>query len=126
QRIEQRFRFGKGYLCTHGTGCGKTFLGLGVIKRFLIKGHTNILVVVPTDQKCQDWVKEASVMDITICILSDTRDKGIGVTVTTYANFYQNKSLLRREWSLIVYDESHYLNQNFKGDDTVYVAQHKK
>ena len=103
-----------------------TFIGLGVIKRFLIKGHTNILVVVPTDQKCQDWVKEGSVMDITICILSDTRDKGIGVTVTTYANFYQNKSLLRREWSLIVYDESHYLNQNLKGDDTVYVAQHKK
>lgn len=122
---EKRFQVGKGMMFTNATGTGKTFTGLGIIKRFLIKGKKNILVVVPTEPKCQDWVMEAQHLDIRINILEGVNDNGRGVRVTTYANYYQNDALNLIAWDLVIYDESHYLMQNGKGDQTVYLAKHK-
>ncbi|MGZ7317619.1 DEAD/DEAH box helicase family protein, partial [Streptococcus pyogenes] len=53
-------------------------------------------------------------------------DNGSEITVTTYANFYQNEELLKKDWDLIVYDESHYLGQNASGEETSYFEQHKE
>ncbi len=117
---------GKGILFTNGTGTGKTYTGLGIAKRFWLKGMKNILLVVPTDTKAKDWIKEAKSLDLVITQLEDIKSKGKDIVITTYANFYQNESLLSREFSLIIYDECHYLNQNESGTDTVYFEAHKK
>jgi hypothetical protein len=124
-RIENRFRTGKGYLITNGTGTGKTFVGLGVIKRFWSQNKKSILVVVPTESKSKDWIAEAKILDLEINQVKDINDAGYDITITTYANFYQNEELDTRVWDLIIYDESHYLNQNMKGDETVYLNKHK-
>lgn len=123
---EQRFKLGKGRLFTNGTGTGKTYVGLGVIKRFHAQGKRNILIVVPTESKAQDWIIDARDVHLNITLLESVNDFGSGITVTTYANFYQNIMLELREWDLIVYDESHYLNQNSKGETTVYFNKHRK
>lgn len=123
---EQRFKVGKGRLFTNGTGTGKTYVGLGIVKRFDAKGKKNILIVVPTESKAQDWIEDARDVELSLTMLESTTDFGTGITVTTYANFYQNIALELREWDLIVYDESHYLNQNSKGATTVYFNKHKK
>ena len=54
---ERRFAApnGHGMLFTNGTGTGKTFLALGVIKRFAKQGKNNILVVVPNDAVIREW-----------------------------------------------------------------------
>lgn len=126
-RIEERFKVGKGYLITNGTGTGKTLVGLGVVKRFLLMDKKQQLIVVPSDQKCIDWIKEAQehFQNIDIHKLEDTCDVVNGINVTTYANFYQNKKLINRLWDLIIYDECHYLTQNSEGSQTVYLTQHK-
>lgn len=123
--IENRFDIGKGYLLTNGTGTGKTFVALGVIKRKVLSGRKNILVVTPNDSMCGGWIKEAHKFDLTMNLLESTTDAGHDLTTTTYANFYQNESLNRRTFDLVVYDESHYLIQNAKGSETVYLARHK-
>jgi hypothetical protein len=69
---------------------------------------------------------EAEHLQLVIRPLRDIRDKGNDIVVTTYANFYQNDALEDRDWDLIVYDECHYLNQNAKGDDTVYLEKHRR
>jgi hypothetical protein len=126
-KVENRFKEGKGFLCTNGTGTGKTFVGLGTIKRFIAKGCQNILVVVPTETKSLDWISEGKLLDLEIYKLAGIEDKGTlyDICVTTYANYYQNEAIEERLWDLIVYDESHYLNQNAKGDETVYLMKHK-
>lgn len=127
-KIENQFftKNQKAYLITDSTGSGKTYTGLGVIKRFLMAGKFEILVVVPTDKKISDWIEDALNLDISICKIENVKDKGKGVSCTTYANFYQNNTLFERKWDLIIYDESHYLNQNSKGEETVYLDKHKK
>ena len=123
--IEKRFQVGKGYLITNGTGTGKTLVGLGVIKRFLVQNKRNILIVVPTDPKCEDWIQEGfEKTDITITKLTSITDKGIGVRVTTYANFYQNQAIEEELFDLVIYDESHYLTQNQAGKETSCLAKH--
>lgn len=124
--IELRFKDEKGYLCTNGTGTGKTFTGLGVVKRFLAQNKRNILIVVPTDAKCVDWIKEARLLDIDIYQLQSTIDRGHEVRVTTYANFYQNDFLYDEDFDLIIYDESHYLNQNQQGTSTSCLEKHQQ
>ena len=124
-KIERRYQVGKGYLITHGTGVGKTYIGLGVIKRFLVQGKKEILIIVPTDQKCNDWISEGSSVGIDIYKLKSIIDSGIRVSVCTYANYYQNEAILKTDKDLIVYDESHYLNQNQKGADTSCLAKHR-
>tara|TARA_R110000772_G_scaffold19922_4_gene55399 strand:+ start:1771 stop:4305 length:2535 start_codon:yes stop_codon:yes gene_type:complete len=125
-RAEDRYLSGgKGYLFTNGTGTGKTYVGLGVAKRFWAQNKRDILIVVPTEQKCIDWISEGSVLNLTISMLKDTNDGGSLFCVTTYANFYQNDALTMRNFHLIIYDESHYLNQNQQGKETSYLSRHK-
>jgi len=124
-RIEERFRVGKGYLCTNGTGTGKTFVGLGTVKRFCAKGCRNILIITPTETKCLDWIEEAKHLNLNLYMLQSIEDSGFDIRVTTYANFYQNETLDNVVWDLIIYDESHYLNQNSKGQATSYLQKHK-
>ena len=63
---------------------------------------------------------------LTIRQLSGIRDSYGNIIVTTYANFYQNEKLVLRQFDLVVYDECHYLNQNAKGEQTVYFETHSK
>lgn len=123
---ENRFKVGKGYLFTNGTGTGKTFVGLGIAKRFYAQDKRNILIVVPTEKKCTDWKEEALIFDLQVHHLSGIHDAGNEITVTTYANFYQNQPLLMRDFDLVIYDESHYLNQNAQGNYTSYYLQHQE
>lgn len=125
--VEKRFFEAKrkGKLLTNGTGTGKTLVGLGVIKRFILMNKNNILIVVPTDKKCKDWIEEGVDLNIHIHQLESTSQFQPGINVTTYANFYQNDLILHFHQDLIVYDESHKLLQNEKGDQTVYFNKHK-
>jgi hypothetical protein len=124
-RAEIRFQKGKGYLFTNGTGTGKTYVGLGIAKRFFEQGKKNILIVVPTDTKALDWIQDGRNVSLFIHKIKDVNDKGTDVCVTTYANFYQNEKINDRTFDLIIYDESHYLMQNGNGDQTVYLRRHK-
>lgn len=103
-----------------------TLSGLGVVYRFYHQNKKDILIVVPTDQKCLDWKEEALMLDLYIYQLVGTHDNGSEITVTTYANFYQNDALREKDWDLILYDESHYLGQNASGVETSYFEQHKQ
>lgn len=122
---ERRFEQDKGCLFTNGTGTGKTLVGWGIIYRFYIQDKKDILVVVPTDQKCQDWIDEGKNVDLDMYQLKGIEDAGHNITVTTYANFYQNTALNLRNFDLVIYDESHYLGQNQAGKETSYFDQHK-
>lgn len=124
-QIENTFSTSKGYLITNGTGTGKTYVGLGIIKRFYDFGRKEILIVTPTDKKCKDWIEEGETLNLKINQLEGTKDSGFEITVTTYANFYQNEPLGERIFDLVVYDESHYLNQNSKGEITSTHIKHK-
>ena len=123
--IEKRFIVGKGYMITNGTGTGKTLVGLALAKRFYNQGKKNIIIVTPTYKKCCDWIEEAKLIDLHIYKLLTTKDSSSEVIVTTYANFYQNKAIENTEWDLIIYDESHYLNQNAQGVETFSYVKHK-
>ncbi len=125
-KAEKRFEQGKGYLFTNGTGVGKTFIGLGIAKRFYERDLKNILIVVPTDKKAVDWIEEGDIVGLSIFKIKDTNDPGINASVTTYANFYQNDELEKRVFDLVIYDESHYLMQNGNGSYTVYLQKHKR
>ncbi|UBQ44632.1 LPD38 domain-containing protein [Comamonas thiooxydans] len=103
---------GHGMLLTNGTGTGKTFSGLGVVRRFADQGKTNILIAVPDDKIASDWVRSGQLLGLSIHQLGSTKDAGKGVTVTTYANLGENKALAARQWDLIVPDEAHSLMSN--------------
>jgi hypothetical protein len=116
---EKRFKDEKGVLFTNGTGTGKTFTGLGVMRRFVDQGKDNIIVVAPSQNILDSWIKAAKkFFKIDITLLKDKTDAGKGVVGTTYANFGDNDSLVNRNWDLIVTDESQYLMQNEQGDVT--------
>lgn len=53
---ETRFAIPDGYgmLFTNSTGTGKTFTGLGIIKRFVTSGKSNIIIAVPNDKIAAD------------------------------------------------------------------------
>lgn len=112
------FGYGKGYMFTNGTGTGKTYTGLGIIKRFIKQGKGRILIVTASGEKIDDWVKDAKNLGITATRLEDTKSKGKGVVVTQFANLRQNYALLKDEFDLVVYDESHKLMENQSGIDT--------
>jgi ATP:corrinoid adenosyltransferase len=122
QRIEKRLLVdkGQGFLCTNGTGTGKTYSGLGVIKRAYDQGKKNILVVAPKAEIIKQWI-EAAKTDFSLDIkqLSDTKDNGgKGICITTYANFQANRELAARDWDMIVADESHTLLENKDASET--------
>ena len=110
---------GYGMLFTNGTGTGKTFSALGIIKRFDVAGKSNVIIAVPNDKISDDWQKAGRLLGLNISRLNDTKDAGRGIVITTYANFGQNPSLASREWDLIVADEAHYLAQDKDGSPTL-------
>lgn len=118
-KVEQRHQKDNGILITNGTGTGKTASGMGVAKRFHNAGKDNILIVVPSDKIASDWVKFAGFMDMPLKQLEGITDNGkSGPVITTYANLGQNDALAKREWDLVIPDESHRLMQNEAGDVT--------
>ncbi|WP_321404013.1 LPD38 domain-containing protein [Maridesulfovibrio sp.] len=122
-KAEQRFAnteddTSRGMLFTNGTGTGKTYTGLGVIKRFVRQGKSNIAIVVPTDKKARDWIEDGRNLHLDITQLSGINDGGRDVVVTTYANFGQNEALAKRDFDLLVFDESHKLCENAQGGET--------
>ena len=116
--------YGKGILFTNGTGTGKTYTGLGIVKRFVKQGKGRVLIVTAQDQKIQDWIRDAKNLGIEATQLADTKSKGAGVVVTQFANMRQNKALLEDEFDLIVYDESHKLMENKDGSMTTACVFH--
>jgi len=107
--------FGKGMLFTNGTGTGKTYTGLGIIKRFAKQGKDNILIVVPSEAKIKDWIADGVNLNLDITALENTKDQGKGINITTYATFRANENLKNRDFDLIVYDESHRLMEEKNG-----------
>lgn len=121
---DREHAFGKGYLFTNGTGTGKTYTGLGIVKRFIKQGKGRILILTPSQPKITDWVKDASNLGITLTPLESTQDKGEGAVITTFANLRTNKALMEDAFDLIVYDESHRIMENKQGEETIGAMQH--
>jgi DNA repair protein RadC len=119
-KAEARFAVPDGYgmLFTNGTGTGKTFTGLGAIKRFVNNGKTNILVVAPNDKIIEDWQRSGKLLGLDLTRLESTTAAGSGPVITTYANMGANNELASREWDLIVHDEAHYLAMDKDGTNT--------
>jgi hypothetical protein len=100
---------GYGVLFTNGTGTGKTFLALGAIKRLTKQGKGNGIVVVPNEAVMNEWVKSAPALGLQIKPLTDTKDAGSGIAITTYANFGQNDAIAKRDYDFVAIDEAHLL-----------------
>lgn len=110
-----------GILFTNGTGTGKTFTGLGAVKRFANAGKSRILIVTLNDKIVRDFVKSAKALHLNVHQLTGIGDNGGDkntIVATTYANFAQNPTLADHDWDLIVVDESHTLMQSEDGVDT--------
>lgn len=124
KKAEDRFAVPDGYgmLFTNGTGTGKTFTGLGVVKRLQRQGKTNTLIVVPDDKIAADWIESGEPLGLKITPLKDTKDAGSGITIATYANLGENDALATRAWDLVVADEAHSLMQSADGKVTTYLA----
>ncbi len=125
QFMEQRLAVGDkpGVMLTNGTGTGKTYSGLGLIKRMWDSGKKNILIVAPSEDIINQWIDDAKNVlgnDVEVRKLASTEDKGQEgtISITTYANFQSNKELGVRDWDLVVNDESHNLMNNAEGDPT--------
>ena len=113
-----------GMLFTNGTGTGKTFTGLGAVKRFANAGKKNILIVSMNDKIIRDFVKSALSLNLDIHQLDGVTDNGKDkIVATTYANLAQNLMLGKRDWDLIVVDEAHNLMQGEKGENTNALAK---
>lgn len=121
----------KGMLYTDGTGTGKTFTGLGIMKRFERMGKKSQLIVVPSDAMVKTWIHEGKFFGLNITQLKDTKDAGRddSIIITTYANFRQNMALparvARRPFDLVLYDEAHNIISNSKGEKTAADDTHK-
>ena len=120
---EDRFSKPDGYgmLFTNGTGTGKTFSGLGIIKRHTLQGKTNTLILAPDTKIASDWITAGKVLGLGIAELADTKDAGKGIVITTYANFGTNDQTAYRKWDLVVADEAHTLMQDKDGTPTTYL-----
>ena len=130
---DREHAFGKGYMFTNGTGTGKTYTGLGIVKRFIKQGKGRILIVTPSQQKVTDWIGDAKNLNIPLKSLDDfakeqgttaTQTSGEGAVVTTFANFRENAALLEGVFDLVVYDESHRILENKQGAETAGARQH--
>lgn len=119
-KIEQRFAKpdGHGMLITNGTGTGKTYTGLGVMKRFARLGKTSQLLIAPSQGILTNWVKSARDLGMNINVLGSKSDNGKGITATTYANLGDNPTLADRDWDLVLPDESHKLSSEKSGRET--------
>lgn len=108
----------RGMLFTNGTGTGKTFTGLGLVKRFAMQGKGNVLIVAPSQTVVEAWAKAGRAFDLDIAVLEGTDTAGKGVVVTTYANFRNNTALFKRDFDLVVMDEAHHILSNAAGEFT--------
>ncbi len=114
-----------GVMLTNGTGTGKTYSGLGFVKRMYDAGKKNILIVSPSESINDQWIEAADKhFDLSIEKLDSTKDSGKdgGICITTYANLQANRELVNRNWDAVVSDESHTLMQNEKGEETGYLS----
>ena len=108
-----------GVLFTNGTGTGKTFSGLGIIKRMYDKGKKNSIVVAPNTNIIKQWTEAAKeYFGIEMTPLENTKDGGKGVCITTFANFGYNHELAKKNWDLVVCDESQNLMSGAKSEPT--------
>lgn len=107
---EGRFKEHSGMMFTNGTGTGKTYTGLGIVKRFVDADKKNILIIAPSDGILKQW-EEAAAKDfgITLTRLNSTKDAGKGAVTATYANVGANQALVNRDFDLVITDESHNL-----------------
>ena len=107
---EDRFNEHSGMMFTNGTGTGKTYTGLGIVKRFVDANKKNILIIAPSDGILKQW-EEAAAKDfgITLTRLNSTKDAGEGAVTATYANVGANQALVNRDFDLVITDESHNL-----------------
>ena len=107
---EDRFKEHSGMMFTNGTGTGKTYTGLGIVKRFVDADKKNILIIAPSDGILKQW-EEAAAKDfgITLNRLNSTKDAGKGAVTATYANVGANRALVNRDFDLVITDESHNL-----------------
>jgi len=107
---ENRFKEHSGMMFTNGTGTGKTYTGLGIVKRFVDADKKNILIIAPSDGILKQW-EEAAAKDfgITLNRLNSTKDAGKGAVTATYANVGANQALVNRDFDLVITDESHNL-----------------
>lgn len=107
---ENRFNEHSGMMFTNGTGTGKTYTGLGIVKRFVDADKKNILIIAPSDGILKQW-EEAAAKDfgITLTRLNSTKDAGEGAVTATYANVGANQALVNRDFDLVITDESHNL-----------------
>jgi hypothetical protein len=124
-KAETRFakRDGYGMLFTNGTGTGKTFSGLGIVKRQERQNKLDQLIIVPDEKIGDDWMDSGKPLDLAITRLKDTKDAGEGIVITTLANLGQNDELARRKWSHVAVDEAHGLMQSADGDKTLYLQR---
>ncbi|MFS4517741.1 DEAD/DEAH box helicase family protein, partial [Delftia tsuruhatensis] len=122
-KTERAFAAGPGMLLTNGTGTGKTFSGLGAVRRFVDAGKKNVLVVVPDDKIGSDWMRSGRTLDLNIHQLPDSTVAGQGVTLTTYANLGMNDALASRAWDLVVADEAHTLMSSQDATPTAALAR---
>lgn len=79
----------------------QTFEGLGLVKRMVDSGKSNILIVTPSKQVCESWVKTGnnkSFFGLDVKLLPDTKTAGEGIVTTTYSNLALNKELVNRDW----------------------------
>ncbi len=108
-----------GVLFTNGTGTGKTFSGLGIIKRMYDKGKKNIIVVAPNTNIIKQWVDAAKGhFGIEMTPLENVKDSGKEVCITTFANFGYNHELAKKDWDLVVCDESQNLMSGANANPT--------
>ena len=112
---------GYGVLFTNGTGTGKTFLGLGAVRRMVGAGKKNVLIVVPDQTVLAAWVDSGKQLGLDVQALESTSDPGRGVSITTYANAGTNRTLADRDYDLVIMDESHNLKVGQKNEDTNYL-----
>jgi hypothetical protein len=119
-KIETRYAKpdGHGMMLTNGTGTGKTYSGLGIVKRFLLQGKTNIMIVAPSQGILDGWIKMGLDVGVPITKLEDSKSAGTGIVATSYANLGDNPELAKREWDLIVTDESDNLMSSASGKVT--------
>jgi len=129
-KAEARFYEGnhKGMLFTNGTGTGKTFTGLGIVKRFARMDKNNIVVVAPTNTMAKVWIKEAKILGLKLRHLEKTTDapKEGEMVVTTYEGMRSNTALQERANDLVVADESHKIMANQKGTQTANLEGFRK
>ena len=110
---------GTGVLFTNGTGTGKTFSGLGYVKRLVLQGKKNILIAAPKQTIAAAWIDAGKdFFGLEINKLENTRDPGKGIVVTTFANLGDNPTLMSRDWDATVMDEAHYLASSAEGKTT--------